>query len=51
VPDFRGNHTKSSRTCGSFGGDKHRSGCGKQDEKLGPEYGPVGCSEDMVVIL
>jgi len=44
VPNIRGNHTKSSRTCGQFWFGAHRSGCGPQNEQLCPECSPVGGS-------
>jgi len=50
VPNLRGNHTKSSRTCGSF---VRRSQIRLRvaERQLCPEYSPVGCSADMVVSL
>jgi len=57
VPDFRGNHTKSSRTVGSFGAVLTDQVAGSRTNKLCPEYnlcrygGDLGERGDLVVLL
>jgi len=49
VPDFRGNHTKSSRTGGSFVAALTDQVAGSKTNSSARNM--VGCSEGMVVIL